>query len=133
MGPRRVDDLTCEHVQGELLVYDHRTGETHALNEAAGAVFELCDGTTSRAAMAAELARRCGLPSDEAIVDLALADLEEAGLVVAPEGARQAVTRRALVRRLGLTAIVAAMLPVVETILMTSAEAQAPGTVSAVL
>jgi PqqD family protein of HPr-rel-A system len=126
MGPRRAEDLTCERIDGELLVYHHGTGETHALNEAAGAVFELCDGTTSRAAMAAELARRCGLPPDEAIVDLALADLEEAGLIVAGPGDRRIVTRRALVRRLGLTAIAVATLPVVETIMMTPAEAQAP-------
>jgi PqqD family protein of HPr-rel-A system len=126
MGPRRVDDLVCERVQDELLVYRHPTGETHALNETAAIVFELCDGATSRASMAAEVARRSGLPEDEAIVDLALADLEEAGLVVASEGDRQPVTRRALVRRLGLTAIAIAILPAVETILMTSAEAQGP-------
>jgi hypothetical protein len=126
MGPRRVDDLVCERVEKELLVYRHPTGETHALNEAAAIVFELCDGTNSRATMAPEVARRCGLPPDEAIVDLALADLEEAGLIVAGDDDRPTVTRRALVRRLGLTAIAIAMLPVVETVMMTSAEAQGP-------
>jgi PqqD family protein of HPr-rel-A system len=126
MGPRRVDDLVCERVEKELLVYRQATGETHALNEAAAAVLELCDGTHSRATMAVEVGRRCGLPPDEAIVDLALADLEEAGLVAAGDGDRPAVTRRSLVRRLGLTALAVAMLPVVETIVMTSAEAQGP-------
>jgi PqqD family protein of HPr-rel-A system len=129
MEPRRVDDLTCERVERELLVYSPLTGETHALNESAAVVFELCDGTISRAAMAAEVARRCGLPPDDAIVDLALADLEEAGLIVADDGERPAITRRSLIRRLGLTAIAAAVLPVVETIMMPSAEAQAPACV----
>jgi hypothetical protein len=92
-------------------------------------VFELCDGATSRGTMATEVARRCGLPADESIVDLALTDLEEAGLIAAVEGDRPAVTRRALIRRLSLTAIAVATLPVVETITMTSAEAQAPAPV----
>jgi PqqD family protein of HPr-rel-A system len=124
MGPRRVDDLVCERVEKELLVYRHPTGETHALNEAAAVVFELCDGTHPRATMAAEVSRRCGLPPDEAIVDLALADLEEAGLIVAGDGERRTVTRRSVIRRLALTTIAVATLPVVETIMMTSAEAQ---------
>jgi hypothetical protein len=85
MGPRRVDDLVCERVEKELLVYRHPTGETHALNEAAAVVFELCDGTHPRATMAAEVSRRCGLPPDEAIVDLALADLEETIMMTSAE------------------------------------------------
>ena len=126
MRPQRVDDVVSERVEKELLVYRQGTGETHALNEAAAVVFGLCDGANSRAEMATEIARRCGLPADEAIVDLALADLQEAGLIVTEEGDRPAVTRRSLIRRLSLTAIAVAMLPVVETITMTSAEAQAP-------
>lgn len=129
MEPRRVDDLMAERVSTELLVYRAQTGETHALNEAAAVVFELCDGATSRGTMAAEVARRCGLPADESIVDLALTDLEEAGLIVAGDGDRATVTRRALIRRLSLTAIAVATLPVVETITLTSAEAQAPAPV----
>jgi hypothetical protein len=126
MGPRRVDDVVSERVDRELLVYRHQTGETHALNEAAAVAFEMCDGVNSRAAMAAEIARRCGLPADEGIVDLALTDLQEAGLIVTDDRERTGVTRRSLIRRLSLAAIAVAMLPVVETITMTSAEAQAP-------
>jgi len=126
MGPRRVDGLVSERVEKELLVYRQLTGETHALNEAAAVVFDLCDGAHTRTAIAAEVALRCGLPADEGIVDLALADLREAGLIAAADDDRPGVTRRSLIRRLSLTAIAVAMLPVVETILMKSAASAAP-------
>ena len=54
------------------------TNEAHALNETAAIVFDLCDGTTSRATMVAEVARRTGLPADESIVELALTELADA-------------------------------------------------------
>jgi hypothetical protein len=73
-----------------------------------------------REAMAAEVARRTGLPVDEGVVDLALADLVEAGLVVLDDEAPAAITRRGLIRRLALPAAAMAMLPVVETVLMPS-------------
>lgn len=127
MGWRRVEGLMFERVNRELLVYSPKTGESHALNEPAAIVFEHCEEPDSRGTMVAEIARRCGLPSDEAIVDLALADLTEAGLVQADDGAvLQAVTRRALVRRLALTVIAAAALPVVETVIMPTVAAAAP-------
>jgi hypothetical protein len=64
-----------------------------------------------------EIHRRTGLPADEEIVDLALSELVETGLVVLddPES-RSAVTRRALIRRLALSSTLALMLPVVETL-----------------
>jgi hypothetical protein len=126
MESRRVDGLVFERIGGELLIYSPKTGESHALNATAAVVFELCDGTHSREAMAAEVAHRCGLPPDEAIVDLALAELTEAGVVQADGDAPPPVTRRALIRRLGLTAIAAAMLPFVETVVMPSTAAAAP-------
>src|SRR5262245_31653581 len=79
--------------------------------------------------MAAEIQRRTGLPADEEIVDLALAELVDAGLVVLddPEP-RSTVTRRSLIRRLSLSAAAMMMLPVVETILVPpQTAAQSPG------
>ncbi len=125
MGARHAEDLVIERVQGELLVMRPAATEAHALNQTAAIVFELCDGKTSRAAISAEVARRSGLPVDEDIVDLALSELEEAGLVVVDEAERRAVTRRSVIRKLGLTVITAAMLPLVETMLVPPAGAQA--------
>lgn len=120
MAAKRVDGLLVERIDGEVLVVKESSHEAHALNEAASIVFDLCDGAMSREAMAAEVARRTGLPVDEGVVDLALADLVEAGLVVLDDEAPATITRRGLIRRLALPAAAMAMLPVVETVLMPS-------------
>jgi hypothetical protein len=120
MGAKRVEGLLIERIDGEVLVVKESSHEAHALNEAAAIVFDLCDGSMSRADMAAEVARRTGLPVDEGVVDLALADLFEAGLVVLDHEEPAAITRRGLIRRLALPAAAMALLPVVETVLMPS-------------
>ena len=118
MAARQVDGLLIERTAGELLVLKQSTYEAHALNETAALVFDLCDGATSRATMATEVARRTGLPTDESIVDLALTELVDAGLIVMDETGRPGLTRRSLIRRLALPVAAVAMLPVVETILV---------------
>jgi hypothetical protein len=96
--------------------------EAHALNQSAATVYDLCDGNTSKSEMAAEIHRHTGLSADEEIVDLALADLIETGLVIVnhPES-RSAVTRRSLIRRMTLSSKLALMLPVVETVAVPAA------------
>jgi hypothetical protein len=118
MAARQVEGLLIERPAGELLVVTPSTNEAHALNETAAIVFDLCDGRTTRAAMVAEVARRTGLPSDESIVDLALTELSDAGLITLDESARTGLPRRALIRKLALPVAAIALLPVVETILM---------------
>ena len=118
MAARQVDGLLIERPAGELLILKPSTNEAHALNETAAIVFDLCDGTTTRAAMVAEVARRTGLPPDESIVDLALTELSDAGLITRDESARTGLPRRALIRKLALPVAAVALLPVVETILV---------------
>ena len=129
MRARRVEGVHLEQAADEILVMKTATSEAHALNQSAAAVYELCDGKTSKSEMAAEIRRRTGLPADEEIVDLALAELVDAGLVVLddPEP-RSTITRRSLIRRLALSSMAAMMLPVVETIVVPPVEAgaQAP-------
>lgn len=127
MGAKRVEGLLIERVDGEVLVVKESSHEAHALNEAASIVFDLCDGSMSRAAMAAEVARRTGLPGDESVVDLALGELVEAGIVVLEDEESPAITRRSLIRRLALPAAAMAMLPVVETVLMPAQAAAQSG------
>jgi hypothetical protein len=118
MAARQVEGLLIERPAGELLVLKPSTSEAHALNETAAIIFDLCDGTTTRAEMVAEVARRTGLPADESIVDLALTELSDAGLIVLSDSAQPALVRRALIRKLALPVAAIALLPVVETILM---------------
>src|SRR5215472_14746005 len=128
MTARRVDGVRLERAADELLAIKPETSEAYALNQSAAAVYELCDGAHSKADMAAEIRRRTGLPADEEIVDLALAELADAGLVVLDSSEPPATTtRRSLLRRFALSAAAAAMLPVVETILLPPASARTPG------
>jgi Methyltransferase domain/Coenzyme PQQ synthesis protein D (PqqD) len=110
----------------EILVMRMATSEAHALNRSAAAVYDLCDGNTSKSEMVAEIHRRTGLPADDEIVDLALAELVDAGLVVDDPEPRSDVTWRSLIRRLALSSRAARMLPVVETILVPPVDAAAP-------
>jgi len=125
MAARRVEGLQFERVADEILAVKPATLEAHALNQSAAAVFDLCDGKASKSDMAAAIQRRTGLPADEQIVELALAELVDAGLIVldGPESPLM-ISRRALVRRLSLSAAAVMMLPVVETILVPPAAAQ---------
>src|ERR1700757_119849 len=98
MAARRVEDVQIERTADEILALKEGSQEAHALNQSAAAVYELCDGETSKSEMAAEIHRRTGLPADEEIVDLALSELAETGLVRLDEPeSRSAVSRRALV------------------------------------
>ena len=123
MVARRVEGVQIERTADEILAVKEGSLEAHAINQSAAAVYDLCDGNTSKSDMAAEIYRRTGLPADDEIVDLALSELVETGLVLLddPEP-RSAVSRRALIRRLALSSTLALMLPVVETVVVPPAE-----------
>ena len=125
MVATRVEGVRIERTADEILAVKEGSLEAHAINQGAAAVYDLCDGNTSKSDMAAEIHRRTGLPADDEIVDLALSELVETGLVLLddPEP-RSAVSWRALIRRLALSSTLALMLPVVETIVVPPAEAQ---------
>ena len=78
---RRVERVQIERAADEILALKEGSLEAHAINQSAATVYELCDGNTSKSEMAAEIHRRTGLPADEEIVDLALSELVETGLV----------------------------------------------------
>jgi hypothetical protein len=125
MAAKRVEGVHIERAADEILAVKAATSEAHALNQSAAVIFDLCDGTISKTEMAIRLQRRTGLPADEEIVDLALAELADAGLVVLDSPEKVAtVTRRSLIRRFALSAAAVAMLPIVETILVPPASAQ---------
>lgn len=55
--PRRREDLIAEVIDGDLLLFDPVTANTHHLNETAHAIWRMCDGTRTVADMADAL---CG-------------------------------------------------------------------------
>ncbi len=115
----RFEELVTKQLEGgETVVYDRTRDRVHCVNRTAALVWQHCDGTRSVADLARILHDEVGLPEDEAIVDLALAELRKAKLLEAePEGVFTApLTRRQAVQRLSYGAVIGALLPVVASI-----------------
>lgn len=73
--PCRRDGLAERALPGELVIFDPESDRAHLLNRTAAAVWDLADGTTPLAEIAAELAAASGLDADRAHAD-ALAAVE---------------------------------------------------------
>jgi hypothetical protein len=110
----RSGGLVVRELEGEVLVYDLERHRAVCLNSSAAAVWRSCDGRTDVANLSAALAAGQG---GEEVVWLALEQLARDQLLEErpprAAGARR-VTRRELIRRLGLAA--AASLPLVTSI-----------------
>jgi len=114
----RQADLLTEEVHDELIVFDTRDNDAHALDADATAVWRACDGRRSPA----QIAEHCQL--DEAVVEQTLACLAACRLLEPADNA--AVSRRAMLRRVALTgAAVGAGLPIVSSIVVPNAAAAA--------
>jgi hypothetical protein len=119
MTPKvREDRLLLQEVGDELVIYDQERKVIHSLNATAALVWRHCDGQTSISDIAALLYRETQLPANEEFVWFALARLGEARLlrepVTRPTDA-VSLTRRQLIRKLGVTAGLA-LLPLVASI-----------------
>jgi hypothetical protein len=123
----RQEGIIRKEVDGELLVYDLEKNTAHCLNPTAALVWKLCDGQTSISELALSLGKRLGTPLDESVIQLALKQLSADHLLVESYAAppiQAGVSRRALVRRLGLAA---ALLPLITTITAPIASAAGSG------
>lgn len=123
----RLEGLIRRDVDGELLVYDLQRNRAHCLNPTAAHVWKLCDGQTSITELAHALGKTLGTPVDEAVIQLALKQLSADHLLAKAYEVSPVVadlSRRALVRRLGLAA---ALLPLITTITTPTALAATSG------
>ena len=110
----RRSELITKEVAGEMLVYDRNSDEAHCLNPTAARVWAYCDGTTTVAEVARLLTDEMQTPIAAEFVWLALEQLRKSQLLQEPpfKGrlARPAhieqVSRRALVKRMGVAAAV---------------------------
>ena len=115
----RKGGLLVHELDAETLVYDLKRHRAHSLNRSAALVWRHCDGRTTLDGMAELLQRQLSLPRDERIVHLALDRLAKAHLLSEPPirtADPAAQSRRALLRRLGLTGGLALLLPVITSI-----------------
>jgi hypothetical protein len=114
---RAMDNFSAAEVGGEEYVFlDNELLEYHTLNRPAFAVWQLCDGRRTCTDIAAALART-GIPLPVEAVELAVAELGEAGLLesaVDSWGAK--LTRRRVVKLTAAGALGAAVIPVVSSI-----------------
>lgn len=117
---RRRNLVVRDLVGGEVVVYDLQSHEAHSLNPSVAAVWRLCDGQTSAAEMAAAVSAELGQPMTQELVELAVAELSEASLLeeLPPAAVVElAVSRREALGHIGKGALVAALVPVITTIL----------------
>lgn len=121
-------DLLVQQADKELLLYDLNTNKAYCLNETSAAVWQLCDGTNSITDITDNLqkASKSEIPAD--LIALALFDLQREKLIddmAETTALFGKLTRREVVRRIGLTTMVA--LPLISSVIVpTSIAAQSP-------
>ncbi len=117
----RQDDLLIRNIEGgEIVVFDKERGRAHCLNPTVATVWSHCDGERTVGELGAILSRDLGAPEGEDLVWLALKELSTAHLLAEPLEAgvlAAGVTRRQAVATLGVGAAIAALLPVVTSIM----------------
>ncbi|HEX8293427.1 MAG TPA: PqqD family protein [Pyrinomonadaceae bacterium] len=122
--------LVVRELADETLVYEVEGHRAHCLNRTAALVWGLCDGRNTVPRIAEKVGERLSARVPEEVVRLALEQLADRELLAAGEAipaAGNAVSRRAMMRRLGLAAAVA--LPLVTSIISpTPVMAQSPCT-----
>lgn len=126
----RTAGLVIQELPDELLVYDLERDKAHCLNQTAAVIWKSCDGKTSVSELAGRLASQTGLPADEEIVWLAIEQMRKANLLGGEESevregakgeAKRRISRREVMRRVGIGAMVA--LPLVTSIIAPNAYA----------
>jgi len=114
----RERDLIVEELKDETLVYDLETHRAHCLNGSAALVWRQCDGQRSVAEIARNLSREFPAGADDEMVSFALEQLAKFKLLDTRAGkplhVKTGLSRREMVRRLGLAAAVS--LPLVTSI-----------------
>lgn len=118
----REHGLIIDDLPDEVLVYDLDRHEAHCLNRSAALVWRCCDGGSSPAKIARRLTVELDAPFSEDLVLLALNQLEKFHLLeqdTAMPVQFAALSRRQMVRRLGLAAAVA--VPLVTSIVAPTA------------
>jgi hypothetical protein len=118
----RSTGILTESVGAELVVYDSVSRSAHCLSADAAAVWVLCDGGHSSADMAAEL----GAPA--AMVDAALRELADAGLLEDIPRVERGMSRRTATKRIATAGAAALTAPLVYSVAIPRAAAAMSGT-----
>ena len=130
MPRARRSKLVVRELADETLVYDVEGHRAHCLNRTAALVWGLCDGEHTVSRVAEKMGERLSARVPDEVVRLALEQLADRELLAqsdAGQATMNHVSRRVMMRRLGLAAAVA--LPLVTSIISpTPVMAQSPCT-----
>ena len=125
MPRARREGLIIEDLPGEVLVYDSERDRAHCLNQTAALVWKYCDGKTTVSSMAQHLERDLNTTKvDQRVISYALEQLSKDHLLeesFVPAAMLNGLTRRQMVRTLGIAAVIA--VPVVTSIVVPTAHA----------
>ena len=118
----RQEGLLVQEMPHELLIYDTKRHKAHCLNPTAAFIWKNCDGHTNVSEIARRLEESLSTIVDEDVVWFALSQLEKDHLleekVAWPAGINR-ISRRELVRRLGIGAAIA--IPLITSIIAPTA------------
>lgn len=121
------DGVLATDLGDEIVVYDSRDHRGHCLNRSAAVVWRHLDGQTSMDDLVARLQKELDGPANEDTVWLALKELDQAHLLDGPLTVPTShdVSRRSMLRRLGVTAGAGAvLLPAISSVVAPPAHAQ---------
>src|SRR5262245_10350063 len=112
----RQTGLVVKELSGELLVYDKERNKAHSLNETAVSIWKQCDGHKTVAEIGRLLADDPKAPIDVEAIWLALDQFSKNNLleepVRRPKGVEK-ISRRDLIKRIGLTASIPLVVSIV--------------------
>ena len=116
----RQEGLVIQELPDEILVFDLETNKAHCLNQTAAFVWKSCDGEKSVTDIVRLLGNESGNPVPEDLVWLAIDQLNENNLLNEPVTANfKNQTRREVIKRIGLAAVIA--LPLVSSLVAPTA------------
>ena len=120
----REEGLVIQELPNELLIYDVSRNKAHCLNQTAAFIWKRCDGKTTVPEIAARLRKEFDAQDGEALVWLALEQMEKSDLLRGRIArSSNTMSRREVMRKAGLAAAVS--IPLVTSILAPAAKAQA--------
>ena len=106
----RKEGLVVRELADEVLVYDTVSDKAHCLNKTAALIWNKCDGQSSVSHIAQSLSQELNAPVEEQMVWFALDQLSKDHLLeerVSMPSVMSGMTRRQMVRTLGIAAVVA--------------------------
>ena len=116
----RSEKIVVQELPDELLIYDLLTDKAFCLNKTSAFVWQSCDGTKDAGEITRLMTKEFKSSIDEDLVWLALDQLAKDDLLeAAPENKFTGMSRREVIRRVGLASVIA--LPVVASLVAPTA------------